>query len=196
MQPTPVQDQASPTDQAMSPKKKEQLAAEVERVQQRIRSLIREANILLSLQEQSVAMLSPVCKEFVVSQLAGDLHPPQRLVLALSGLEPPRNELSSSGTSAQPSSGDSPMDLRAVRACYILPMIPIRTGDVTFPRVLVDTGSGINVMSNRIRIKLGYQRMVPQTTKLPMANNMLVWSVGVLTSVPVVVEGIRLIVSF
>ncbi|KAL2631183.1 hypothetical protein R1flu_015869 [Riccia fluitans] len=62
-------------------------------------------------------------------------------------------------------------------------------------RVLVDIGSGVNVMSNQIRIRLGYHRMAPPTTKLAMADNTLVWPLGVLSAVPVVVEGIRLIVS-
>ncbi|KAL2651978.1 hypothetical protein R1flu_020106 [Riccia fluitans] len=75
-------------------------------------------------------------------------------------------------------------------------MILVRIGDITFPRVLVDTGSGINVMSNQIRIRLGYHWMAPPTTKLAMADNTLVWPLGVLSAVPVVVEGVRLIVSF
>ncbi|KAL2634857.1 hypothetical protein R1flu_006336 [Riccia fluitans] len=50
-------------------------------------------------------------------------------------------------------------------------------------------------MSNKIRVKLGYHRMAPPTTKLAMADNILVWPVGVLTSVSVVVEGIHLIFS-
>ncbi|KAL2623819.1 hypothetical protein R1flu_008064 [Riccia fluitans] len=58
-------------------------------------------------------------------------------------------------------------------ACYIPPMIPVRIGDVTFPQVLVNTGSGINVMSNQIRIQLGYHRMAPPTKKLAMADNTL-----------------------
>ncbi|KAL2644193.1 hypothetical protein R1flu_011780 [Riccia fluitans] len=83
-----------------------------------------------------------------------------------------------------------------MRAYYILPMILVRIKDVIFPRVLVDTDFGVNVMNNWIRIWLGYHRMAPPTTKLVMADNTLVWPVGVLSSVPVVVEGIRLIVSF
>ncbi|KAL2650900.1 hypothetical protein R1flu_019028 [Riccia fluitans] len=51
-------------------------------------------------------------------------------------------------------------------------------------------------MSNKIRVKLGYHRMAPVTTKLAIANNTLVWPVGVLTSVSVVVEGVHLIISF
>ncbi|KAL2610728.1 hypothetical protein R1flu_029301 [Riccia fluitans] len=64
------------------------------------------------------------------------------------------------------------------------------------PRVLVDTGSGVNVMSNQIRIRLGYHRMAPLTTKLAMGDNTLVWPLGVLSAVSVVVEGVRLIVSY
>ncbi|KAL2614224.1 hypothetical protein R1flu_025916 [Riccia fluitans] len=75
-------------------------------------------------------------------------------------------------------------------------MIPVRIEDITFLRVLVDTGSSVNVMSNQIRIRLGYHRMAPLTTKLAMANNTMVWPLGVLSSVLVVVEGIHLIVSF
>ncbi|KAL2653070.1 hypothetical protein R1flu_021198 [Riccia fluitans] len=67
---------------------------------------------------------------------------------------------------------------------------------MTFPQVLVDTGSRVNVMSNQIRIRLGYHRMAPPTTKLAMADNTLVWPVGVLSSIPVVVEDVHLIVSF
>ncbi|KAL2623676.1 hypothetical protein R1flu_003881 [Riccia fluitans] len=73
---------------------------------------------------------------------------------------------------ADPSKG-SPVGLRDVRACYVPPMILVWIGDITFPRVLVDTGSGINVMSNQIRIRLGYHRMAPPTIKLTMADNTL-----------------------
>ncbi|KAL2650672.1 hypothetical protein R1flu_018800 [Riccia fluitans] len=75
-------------------------------------------------------------------------------------------------------------------------MILVRIGDITFSRVLVDTGFGINVMSNQIRIRLGYHRMAPPTTKLAMADNTLVWPLPVLSAIPVMVEGVRLIVSF
>ncbi|KAL2636174.1 hypothetical protein R1flu_007653 [Riccia fluitans] len=100
-----------------------------------------------------------------------------------------------STTGGKPPDGSS-VGIRAVRACYVPPMIPVRIGDVTFPRVLVDTGSGVNVMSNQIRTRLGYHRMAPPTTKLAMADNTLVWPLGVLSAVPVVVKGVRLIVSF
>ncbi|KAL2629568.1 hypothetical protein R1flu_014254 [Riccia fluitans] len=132
----------------------------------------------------------------MVSQLAGELDLPQRLVPTLSESEPTSDEPSSGSTPAQPCPGDSPVDLRVVRAYYVPLMIPVRIGDITFPRVLVDAGSGVNVMSNQIRIKLGYHRMAPSTTKLAMADNTLVWPVGVLTAIPIVVEGVCLIVSF
>ncbi|KAL2642781.1 hypothetical protein R1flu_010368 [Riccia fluitans] len=47
-----------------------------------------------------------------------------------------------------------------------------------------------------IRIRLGYHRMAPPTTKLAMADTTLVWPLGILSVVPVVVEGVPLIVSF
>ncbi|KAL2653832.1 hypothetical protein R1flu_021960 [Riccia fluitans] len=79
---------------------------------------------------------------------------------------------SNSMSGADPPEG-SPVGLRAVRACYVPPMILVRIGDVIFPRVLVDTGSGVNVMSNKIHIRLGYHWMAPPTTKLVMADNTL-----------------------
>ncbi|KAL2624314.1 hypothetical protein R1flu_008559 [Riccia fluitans] len=140
--------------------------------------------------------LSLVSKEFIVHRLAGELFPSQQLIPTPSALEPKKGKPGSGSTSnAAPPEG-SPVDLRAVRTCYVLLMIPVQIGDVIFPRVLVDTGSGVNVMSNQIRIRLGYHRMAPPTTKLAMADNTLVWPLGMLLAVSVVVEGVRLIVSF
>ncbi|KAL2621604.1 hypothetical protein R1flu_001809 [Riccia fluitans] len=131
-----------------------------------------------------------------VSRLVGELVPQQRLGLAPSKSEPARAESSASSTPGETPPEGSSVSMRAVRACYVPPMILVQIGDVIFPRVLVDTGSGVNVMSNQIRIRLGYHRMTPLTTKLAMADNTLVWPLGILSAVPVVVEGIRLIVSF
>ncbi|KAL2654128.1 hypothetical protein R1flu_022256 [Riccia fluitans] len=132
---------------------------------------IKDAKILLTIDE--ITALSPVSKEFEVNRLAGELVPQQRLISALSKSEPTRAESGTSSTSGATPSEGSPVDVRAVRACYVSPMIPVRIGDITFPRVLVDTGSGVNVMSNQIRIRLGYHRMAPPTTKLAMADNTL-----------------------
>ncbi|KAL2634336.1 hypothetical protein R1flu_005815 [Riccia fluitans] len=155
---------------------------------------IKDAKISLTIDE--ITTLSPVSKEFVVSRLARELVSQQRLIPASSKSEPARAELGASSTSGVTPSEGAPVGIRAVRACYAPPMIPVRIGDITFPRVLVDIGSGVNVMSNQIRIRLGYHRMAPPTTKLAMADNTLVWPLGVLLAVPVVVEGVRLIVSF
>ncbi|KAL2622370.1 hypothetical protein R1flu_002575 [Riccia fluitans] len=157
-------------------------------------ALIKDAKISLTIDE--ITALSPVSKEFVVSRLAGELVPQQRLIPASSKSEPARAELGASSTSGVTPSEGAPVGIRAVRACYAPPMIPVRIGDITFPRVLVDIGSGVNVMSNQIRIRLGYHRMAPPTTKLAMADNTLVWPLEVLSAVSVVVEGVRLIVSF
>ncbi|KAL2628575.1 hypothetical protein R1flu_013261 [Riccia fluitans] len=167
---------------------------EVDRVHEIIFRQIKDAKISLTIDK--ITALSPVSKEFVVSRLAGELVPQHRLTPASSKYEPAREELGASCTSSVTPSEGTPVDIRAVRACYAPPMILVRIGEITFPRVLVDTGSGVNVMSNQIRIRLGYHRMAPPTTKLSMVVNTLIWPLGVLSAVPVVVEGIRLIVSF
>ncbi|KAL2621101.1 hypothetical protein R1flu_001306 [Riccia fluitans] len=115
-------------------------------------------------------------------------HPATTIDPASSKSEPTRAELGASSTSGVTPSEGALVGIRAVRACYAPPMIPVRIGEITFPRVLVDTGSGVNVMSNQIRIRLGYHRMAPPTTKLAMADNTLVWPLGVLSTVPLVVE--------
>ncbi|KAL2607422.1 hypothetical protein R1flu_025995 [Riccia fluitans] len=145
---------------------------EVDRVHEIIFRQIKDAKISLTIDE--ITALSPVSKEFVVSRLAGELVPQHRLIPASSKSEPARKELDASSTSACNTLG-APVGIRAVRACYAPPMILVRIGEITFPRVLVDTGSGVNVMSNQIRIWLGYHWMAPPTTKLAMADNTLVW---------------------
>ncbi|KAL2634749.1 hypothetical protein R1flu_006228 [Riccia fluitans] len=137
---------------------------------------------------KSLSLLSPVSKEFVVSRLAGELVPQQRLIPASSKSKPVRAVSGASSTSGVTPSEGTPVGIKAVRACYAPPMIPVRIGDITFPRVLVDIGSGVNVMSKQIRIRFGYHRMAPPTTKLAMADNTLMWPLGVLSAVPVVVE--------
>ncbi|KAL2635976.1 hypothetical protein R1flu_007455 [Riccia fluitans] len=153
---------------------------EVDRVHEIIFRQIKDAKISLSIDE--ITTLSPVNKEFVVSRLAGELVPQHRLTPASSKYEPAREELGASNTSGVTPSEGAPVDIRAVRACYAPPMIPVRIGEITFLRVLVDTGSGVNVMSNQIRIRLGYHRMAPPTTKLAMADNTLVWPLSPLGS--------------
>ncbi|KAL2644001.1 hypothetical protein R1flu_011588 [Riccia fluitans] len=166
----------------------------MDRVHEKIFYQIKEANLSFTLEE--ITALSPISKEFVVCRLAGELFPPQQLASGSSVFEPTKVELGSSSTSGADPPKGSPVGLRAVRACYVPPMIPVRIRDVTFPRVLVDIGSGVNIMSDHIHVRLDYHRMAPPTTKLAMADNTLVWPLGVLLSVPVVVERIRLIVSF
>ncbi|KAL2622247.1 hypothetical protein R1flu_002452 [Riccia fluitans] len=148
--------------------KQEQVAAEVDRVHEIIFRQIKDAKISLTIDE----------------------------ITTLSPSEPPRAELGASSTSGATPSEGSPVGIKAVRTCYVPPMILVRIGDITFPRVLVDTGFRVSVMSNQIRIRLGYHRMAPPTTKLAMADNTLVWPLGVLSADLVVVEGVRLKVSF
>ncbi|KAL2609076.1 hypothetical protein R1flu_027649 [Riccia fluitans] len=128
-------------------------------------------------------MNNPEKKKELAAKLAGELVSLHRLIPDTSIFGTGWDEPGSSNTLAQKSLGDSPANMRVIRACYVPPMIPIRIGDVTFPKVLVDTGFGVNVMSNKIHVKLGYHRMAPPTTKLAMADNTLVWPIGVLTSI-------------
>ncbi|KAL2624335.1 hypothetical protein R1flu_008580 [Riccia fluitans] len=87
-------------------------------------------------------------------------------------------------------------NIMAIWACYIPPLIPIKIGDLSIPRTLVDIMSGVNVMSNVIRIRLGYHKMSSPMSKLAIADGNLMWPLGTLSSVPVVVADTRLIVSF
>ncbi|KAL2620608.1 hypothetical protein R1flu_000813 [Riccia fluitans] len=123
---------------------KGRLAAEVERIQQRIRGLIKEANISLSLQELTV--LSPVCKEFVVSQLAE-----KGRVAVFDSIR--------SGAYKGPRSTpeDLPVGLQIVRACCTPPMIPIRIGEVNFPR----GPGGYRIWSQRDQKSDPYQARLP-----------------------------------
>ncbi|KAL2634856.1 hypothetical protein R1flu_006335 [Riccia fluitans] len=122
-------DQASSARQTNSPGKREELTVEVERVRQKIISQVKEANLLLTLQEFTV--LSLVCKEFMVRQLAGELVPPQQLISDSSVSRLRQDEPGSSSTPAQQSLGDPPADMRAIQAFYVPPMILVQIGDVT-----------------------------------------------------------------
>ncbi|KAL2610319.1 hypothetical protein R1flu_028892 [Riccia fluitans] len=150
LQPEPDQEQASSARQT----KQERVAAEVDHMHEIIFRQIKDAKISLTIDE--ITALSPVSKEFVVSRLAGELVPQQRLIRP----HPSLNQREQSRA------------LAALRVSH-----PRRE-----PRW--------------IRIRLGYHRMAPPTTKLAMADNTLVWPLGVLSAVSVVVEGVRLIVSF
>ncbi|KAL2649758.1 hypothetical protein R1flu_017886 [Riccia fluitans] len=154
LQPEVVQDQASSVGQTKDLGKKEKLAVEIEHVHEKIFHQIKEANLSLTLEE--ITALNPISKEFVVCRLVGELVLPQQLAPSSSESEPTKVESGKNNTlGADPPEG-SPVGLRAMRACYVPLMIPVRIGDITFSRVLVDIGSSINVMSDKIRIRLGY----------------------------------------
>ncbi|KAL2623056.1 hypothetical protein R1flu_003261 [Riccia fluitans] len=101
-------DQASSAGQT----KKERLAVEVDRIHEKIFRQIKEANISLTIDE--ITALSPVSKEFIVSRLAGELAPQQRLVPASSESEPTRVKSGNSRKSGAAPPEGSPVGLKAV----------------------------------------------------------------------------------
>jgi hypothetical protein len=71
-----------------------------------------------------------------------------------------------------------------------LPVIAIQVGKETLENVLLDRGSGVNLITEEERIRLGMQTPLPAPYRLRMADQAVVQPVGLIQNVRIHIHGI------
>jgi hypothetical protein len=71
-----------------------------------------------------------------------------------------------------------------------LPVIAIQVGKETLENVLLDRGSGVNLITEEERIRLGMQTPLPAPYRLRMADQVVVQPVGLIRNVRIHIHGI------
>ena len=77
-----------------------------------------------------------------------------------------------------------------------LPLITIQLGKNNITRVLLDGGSGINIMSEELRKKLGLPKPSPAPYNLRMADQSEVKPIGLFRDLTIIIQGISYVVTF
>lgn len=72
----------------------------------------------------------------------------------------------------------------------------MRLGKFELTNVLVDGGSGVNIMSNHLRQHLGLPQSKAAQLILRMANDVLVTPMGILTTVAITTHGVSTPATF
>jgi hypothetical protein len=101
-----------------------------------------------------------------------------------------------SGRSGKPSSSSTDtIDVAAIDVDRQLPILPMTIGIGTLQNVLLDGGSGVNMITEEERLRLGLPASQAAPYRLRMADQTVVEPVGLIRNIKIHIHGIPYFIS-